>query len=212
MHRRRYLISELFISPAAIAESVVLHAFKTGYRHIDSARAYRNEQPCADAIRSSTHSIPRSEVYFTSKVPPRAMGYEAASVIQYSNLLLQEKPQQFRLVLIILCSEIYILDLVPNLPPLRRPLPNPLTLRRPHSPPRDLGRTRLCPKSGTDPLLGRLQLWRPPPRRARIAYPNSRIATRPRRRRHYLRRTMGTAPLATTRRYCGVVPGPQHRH
>ena len=67
-------------SSASVAETVVLHAFKTGYRHIDSARAYRNEQPCADAIRSSTHSIPRSEIFFTSKVPPRAMGYKATEV------------------------------------------------------------------------------------------------------------------------------------
>lgn len=61
--------------PASECESVVLHALKTGYRHIDSARAYRNEQPCADAIRAS--GIPRSEIFFTSKVPPRSMGYEA---------------------------------------------------------------------------------------------------------------------------------------
>lgn len=67
----------VYQTPAAVTESVVLHAFNTGYRHVDSARAYRNEQPCADAIRSSTHSIPRSEIFFTSKVPPRAMGYEA---------------------------------------------------------------------------------------------------------------------------------------
>ena len=52
-----------------------LHALKTGYRHIDSARAYRNEQPCADAIRAS--GIPRDKIFFTSKVPPRSMGYEA---------------------------------------------------------------------------------------------------------------------------------------
>ncbi|KAL8782631.1 MAG: hypothetical protein Q9213_005218 [Squamulea squamosa] len=41
---------------------------------IDSARAYRNEGPCAEAIKKS--GIPRSEIFFTSKVPPRSMGYE----------------------------------------------------------------------------------------------------------------------------------------
>lgn len=77
-------------SPAAEAEDVVLHAFETGYRHvslipfpvisipnkyqIDSARAYRNEGPCADAVRKSW--LARSEIFFTSKVPPRVMGYE----------------------------------------------------------------------------------------------------------------------------------------
>src|SRR5271154_4325531 len=64
--------------PANVTESVTLHAFKTGYRHVDSARVYRNEQPCADAIRAS--GIPREEIFFTSKVPPRSMGYEATKV------------------------------------------------------------------------------------------------------------------------------------
>ncbi|KAK6386912.1 hypothetical protein LTS17_000176 [Exophiala oligosperma] len=64
----------VYQTPAADCEAVVLHAFKTGYRHVDSARAYRNEQPCADAIRAS--GLKREEIFFTSKVPPRAMGYE----------------------------------------------------------------------------------------------------------------------------------------
>lgn len=80
------------IRPADVAEDVTLHAFKTGYRHVgrppcsisvggsaltsdlDSARVYRNEQPCADAIKKS--KIPRGEIFFTSKVPPKSMGYE----------------------------------------------------------------------------------------------------------------------------------------
>ena len=66
----------VYQTPAASCEEVVLHAFKTGYRHVDSARAYRNEQPCADAIRAS--GLKREDIFFTSKVPPRAMGYEAA--------------------------------------------------------------------------------------------------------------------------------------
>ena len=55
---------------------MTLHAFKSGYRHVDSARAYHNEQPCADAIRAS--GIPRSEIFFTSKIPPRDKTYEDA--------------------------------------------------------------------------------------------------------------------------------------
>jgi diketogulonate reductase-like aldo/keto reductase len=66
----------VYQTPAAEAESVVLHALKTGYRHIDSARAYRNEQPCADAIRAS--GLKREEIFFTSKIPPRNVGYDAA--------------------------------------------------------------------------------------------------------------------------------------
>ncbi|KAG8533634.1 uncharacterized protein KY384_001375 [Bacidia gigantensis] len=65
----------VYQTPAGEAEDVVLHAFKSGYRHVDSARVYRNEQPCADAIRKS--GIPRGEIFLTSKVPPRSMGYDA---------------------------------------------------------------------------------------------------------------------------------------
>jgi len=57
---------------------VTLHAFHTGYRHVDSARAYRNEGPCADAIRSS--GLKREEIFFTSKVPPKSVNYEGARV------------------------------------------------------------------------------------------------------------------------------------
>ena len=65
----------VYQTPADVAEDVVLKALETGYRHIDSARVYRNEQPCADAIRKS--GIPREDIFFTSKVPPRSMGYDA---------------------------------------------------------------------------------------------------------------------------------------
>lgn len=64
----------VYQTPADVAEDVTLHAFKAGYRHVDSARVYRNEQPCADAMKKC--KIPRSEIFFTSKVPPRSMGYE----------------------------------------------------------------------------------------------------------------------------------------
>ncbi|KAL9100736.1 MAG: hypothetical protein Q9163_003921 [Psora crenata] len=74
----------VYQTPANVAEDVVLHAFKTGYRHIDSARVYRNEQPCADAIRKS--GIPRNEIFFTSKVPPRSMGYDATQASIESSL------------------------------------------------------------------------------------------------------------------------------
>lgn len=44
--------------------------------HPDTARVYRNEQPCADAVRKC--KIPRRDLFFTTKIPPRAMGYEQA--------------------------------------------------------------------------------------------------------------------------------------
>ena len=80
-----YFVSNTRHSPADVTESVSLHALRTGYRHIDSARAYRNEQPCADAIRAS--GLPRSEIFFTSKVPPQSMGYEETKVREEDPLL-----------------------------------------------------------------------------------------------------------------------------
>ncbi|KAL8665632.1 MAG: hypothetical protein Q9202_002136 [Teloschistes flavicans] len=47
-----------------------------GLPNVDSARAYRNEGPCAEAMKKA--GIPRNEIFFTSKVPPRSMGYEQA--------------------------------------------------------------------------------------------------------------------------------------
>ena len=66
----------VYQTPAAECEEVTLHAFRSGYRHVDSARAYRNEQPCADAIRNS--GLKREEIFFTSKIHPKNMGYDAA--------------------------------------------------------------------------------------------------------------------------------------
>ena len=71
-------------SPAEECEAAVSRALKAGYRHIDSARMYRNEQTCADGMRAS--GVPRSELFFTSKVPPRAMGYEATKAAIASTL------------------------------------------------------------------------------------------------------------------------------
>lgn len=75
-HRIPILGYGVYQTPTTTAESVVSHALRTGYRHIDSARAYRNEAPCADAIRAS--GLKREDVVFTTKIPPKARGYEAA--------------------------------------------------------------------------------------------------------------------------------------
>ncbi|KAJ9636391.1 hypothetical protein H2199_008066 [Coniosporium tulheliwenetii] len=67
----------VYQTPADIAEDVVAHALKTGYRHIDSATAYRNEGPSAAGIKRA--GIPRELIFFTSKVPPRAINYRDAA-------------------------------------------------------------------------------------------------------------------------------------
>jgi len=41
---------------------------------VDSAAVYKNEAPCGEAIRDS--GIPRGEIFFTSKIPPKELGYE----------------------------------------------------------------------------------------------------------------------------------------
>ncbi|KAI9698264.1 MAG: hypothetical protein M1820_007534 [Bogoriella megaspora] len=64
------------MAPANVAEDVTDHAIKTGYRHIDSATVYRNEGPSASGMLK--RGIPRSELFFTSKVPPKSVNYKDA--------------------------------------------------------------------------------------------------------------------------------------
>lgn len=54
----------------------VLDALKTGYRHIDTAQAYYNEEEVGTAIVES--GIPREEIFLTSKVWIENYGYENA--------------------------------------------------------------------------------------------------------------------------------------
>ncbi|RYN39109.1 hypothetical protein AA0113_g977 [Alternaria arborescens] len=64
----------VYQTPADVASEVVQHAIKVGYRHVDSAVAYRNEQPSAEGMKKS--GIPREELFFTTKIPPKDMSYE----------------------------------------------------------------------------------------------------------------------------------------
>lgn len=54
----------------------VIQALKAGYRHIDSASAYFNEEDVGKAVRDS--DIPREEIFVTSKLWLQDHGYEAA--------------------------------------------------------------------------------------------------------------------------------------
>ena len=49
-------------------------ALKAGYRHLDSALAYKNESLVGQAVLAS--GIPREEIFFTTKLPPGRRGYE----------------------------------------------------------------------------------------------------------------------------------------
>ncbi|CZT22449.1 related to 2,5-diketo-D-gluconic acid reductase [Ramularia collo-cygni] len=66
----------VYQTPAAVAEDVCDHAIKSGYRHVDSATMYRNEEPSAKGMLKS--GVPRDQLYFTSKVPPKEVTYEGA--------------------------------------------------------------------------------------------------------------------------------------
>ncbi len=59
-----------------IAYESVTMALKNGYRHIDTAAAYRNEASVGQAIRDS--GIPREEIFVTSKLPSHIKSYDEA--------------------------------------------------------------------------------------------------------------------------------------
>jgi 2,5-diketo-D-gluconate reductase A len=71
------------VPPAETAE-VVLRALTAGYRHIDTAAAYRNEAAVGQAIRSS--GLERSEVFVTTKCFNDDHGYEQAKRALHSSL------------------------------------------------------------------------------------------------------------------------------
>lgn len=50
-------------------EQAVLWAFEAGYRHVDTARLYRNEQSVGAAVRAS--GLPREELFLATKFHPR---------------------------------------------------------------------------------------------------------------------------------------------
>ncbi|MEY4902289.1 MAG: hypothetical protein RLZZ292_104 [Bacteroidota bacterium] len=56
------------------AEQAVLWALEIGYRLIDTAAMYNNEQEIGNAVRQS--SVPRSELFITTKVNNTEQGYD----------------------------------------------------------------------------------------------------------------------------------------
>jgi methylglyoxal/glyoxal reductase len=57
-------------------EAAVCEALRIGYRHIDTARAYRNEQDVGAGLRAS--GVPRDEVFITTKLWNDDQGYDSA--------------------------------------------------------------------------------------------------------------------------------------
>jgi 2,5-diketo-D-gluconate reductase A len=54
----------------------VAKALEVGYRHIDTAALYRNEEGVGEAVRAS--SVPREEIFVTTKLWPSDYGTDAA--------------------------------------------------------------------------------------------------------------------------------------
>jgi diketogulonate reductase-like aldo/keto reductase len=79
----------------------VTSALKIGYRHIDTASAYGNEESVGKAVRDS--KIDRKEIFITTKVPAEIKSYEKAKAIikrslelldcEYIDLLLIHAPK-----------------------------------------------------------------------------------------------------------------------
>lgn len=58
------------------AVSAVKEAMKTGYRHIDTAQAYGNEEGVGEGIRTS--GVSRDEIFVTTKLAAEVKSYEKA--------------------------------------------------------------------------------------------------------------------------------------
>jgi 2,5-diketo-D-gluconate reductase A len=66
----------VFQVPSEKTQETVERALETGYRHIDTAAAYRNERGVGAAIAAS--AIPREEIFVTTKLWNSSQGYEPA--------------------------------------------------------------------------------------------------------------------------------------
>lgn len=64
------------VPEAAVCEQAVIDAFSVGYRLIDTAAAYFNEEAVGAVIRKS--GIPREELFITTKLWIQDAGYESA--------------------------------------------------------------------------------------------------------------------------------------
>ena len=60
------------------ARQVVRSALDIGYRHIDTATGYSNEEPVGAAIHDS--GIDRQEIFITTKCPPQDLGRERETI------------------------------------------------------------------------------------------------------------------------------------
>ena len=62
----------VFLTPPEETERAVLEAFEVGYRHVDTAQAYRNEEGVGAAVAAC--GLPREDVFLTTKVDLQRRG------------------------------------------------------------------------------------------------------------------------------------------
>lgn len=63
--------------PGKVTEQSVAWALEAGYRHIDTARVYKNEESVGRALRAS--GVPREEVFITTKLWNAEHGFDEAT-------------------------------------------------------------------------------------------------------------------------------------
>ena len=72
------------MSDAGVCEAAVTSALETGYRLLDTASAYENEEAVGNAVQNSR--IPRSEIFITTKLWVQDTGYEKTKAAFYRSL------------------------------------------------------------------------------------------------------------------------------
>ncbi|MBP5216529.1 MAG: aldo/keto reductase, partial [Bacilli bacterium] len=88
------------------AARVVKEGIELGYRHLDDAAAYRNEEEAGEGIRAS--GIAREELFVTTKIPAEFKSYEKAKQsiddslrrlgLEYLDLILIHAPRPWPLM------------------------------------------------------------------------------------------------------------------
>jgi len=66
----------VFLVPREETAAAVAHALEVGYRHVDTAAAYRNERPVGEAVRDA--GLPRQQLFVTTKCWNDDQGYDEA--------------------------------------------------------------------------------------------------------------------------------------
>jgi diketogulonate reductase-like aldo/keto reductase len=72
------------VPPGSDAGRVAATALRLGYRHIDTAQAYRNESDVKEGLRAS--GVPREEVFITTKMSPSNAGFDRARASFFESL------------------------------------------------------------------------------------------------------------------------------